>query len=932
MKQPQKRAQILLAVALLLYACGYVTQFIGNYAVWQKNGGMLGGTSPPFPSLSPLTCLKGVLWFPYNLYCMAGCAAAVAVIFLYRKLFSQDALTDSERNFDFSAKGTYGTSGWMQTREVPAVLDMVSDLSQHTGTVLGMLDGKFLCIPEKTRMNGNLAVYGASGSMKTRSFCMNRILQSAARGESLIICDPKSELYEKSSEYMRDLGYTVRVFNLVSPENSDSWNCLKEIEGQELMAQLFVDVIIKNTNGTGKSDRFWDSGEMNLLKALVLYVDLTYPPEQRTIGEVYNLITQCSESQLDSLFDVLPLTHPAKAPYSLYQRASDSVRSGVISGLGSRLQVFQSDLIKKITAYDEISLELPGQQHCAYYLVTSDQDSTFDFLASLFLSFAFIKLVRYADANCPGGRLPVPVHVLGEELTACGTISELSRRISVIRSRNISMSCVFQNLAGLQNRYPQNQWQEILGNCDVQLFLGCTDQLTAEYVSQRTGIASVAVSSTSKALSTLRVSDYTPQYRESSGVGKRSVLTPDEVLRLPVDEALVILRGHKVLKVRKMDYSLHPAYKQLRECKASTMQLIARRMRLAGTPVYIIAPLKGHEFYRQAKALNGTIIRIVPGSPDCINVMEIRKIDHTSSELLDGPMPEQSELAAKIQKLHIFFSLLIPDLSNEERQLLDEAIVTTYRNKGITYDNASLDDPAHPGQYREMPILGDLHTVLSAAPETRRIANILNRLVHGSASSFNRQTNVNLDNSYVVIDISELSGDLLTVGMYIGLDYMWDKAKEDLTRRKQIFIDEVWQIIGASSNALAANYVFEAVKTIRGYGGGVLVATQDLNDFFSLEDGKYGRGILNNCKIKIILNLEEEEAQRVQSVLKLTDAEIDNITRFERGSALIVTNSNNVTVDMRCSEEEKDLITTDRDELRRIVERKMQNQPETEES
>ena len=452
MKRPSKGLQILLAVALLLYACGYVTQFIGNYAVWQKNGGMLGGTSPPFPSLTPLACLKGILWFPYSLYCMAGCAAAVAAIVLYRKLFSQDALTDSERNFNFSAKGTYGTSGWMQPREVPAVLDMVSDLSQHTGTVLGMLNGKYLCIPEKTRMNGNLAVYGASGSMKTRSFCMNRILQSAARGESLIICDPKSELYEKSSEYMRDLGYTVRVFNLVSPENSDSWNCLKEIEGQELMAQLFVDVIIKNTNGTGKSDRFWDSGEMNLLKALVLYVDLTYPPEQRNIGEVYNLITQCSESQLDSLFDVLPLTHPAKAPYSLYQRASDSVRSGVISGLGSRLQVFQSELIKKITAYDEISLELPGQQPCAYYLVTSDQDSTFDFLASLFLSFTFIKLVRYADANCPGGRLPVPVHVLGDELTACGTISELSRCISVIRSRNISMSCVFQNLAGLQNR------------------------------------------------------------------------------------------------------------------------------------------------------------------------------------------------------------------------------------------------------------------------------------------------------------------------------------------------------------------------------------------------------------------------------------------------------------------------------------------------
>ena len=569
MKRPSKRLQTILAVALLLYACGYLTQFIGNYAVWQKNGGMLGSTSPPFPSLSPLACLKGVLWFPYNLYCTASCAAAVAVIFLYRKLFSQDALTDSERNFDFSAKGTYGTSGWMQPREVPAVLDMVSDLSKHTGTVLGMLDGRFLCIPEKTRMNGNLAVYGASGSMKTRSFCMNRILQSAARGESLVICDPKSELYEKSSEYLRDQGYCVKVFNLVNPENSDSWNCLSEVEGQELMAQLFVDVIIKNTINNGKGDHFWDSCEMNLLKALVLYVDQSYAEQNRNIGEVYRLLTLSGESDLDSLFENLPPTHPAKAPYSLYKQASDTVRSGVIIGLGSRLQVFQSELIKKITTRDEIDLELPGQERCAYFLVTSDQDSTFDFLASLFLSFCFIKLVRYADKNCEGGKLPVPVHVLGEELTACGTIPDLSRRLSVIRSRNISMSCVFQNLAGLQNRYPLNLWQEILGNCDAQLFLGCTDELTAEFISSRTGLASVSVSSKSKQLGTWRISNYTPEFRETSGVGKRPVLTPDEVLRLPIKQALVIIRGQKVLKVDKMDYSKHPEASKLRSCKAS---------------------------------------------------------------------------------------------------------------------------------------------------------------------------------------------------------------------------------------------------------------------------------------------------------------------------------------------------------------------------
>ena len=517
------------------------------------------------------TCLASVFHPPYGVYGVLICIGLLAILLLMvmRMGYSDTGEYDTDRNFIYSAKGTYGTSGWMSRKEMAGVLDLVPDLRKHKGVVLGMLDNKAVCIPENPHINGNLAVYGSSGSMKTRSFCMNRILQAAVRGESLIISDPKSELYEKSSEYLRDQGYCVKVFNLVNPENSDSWNCLSEVEGQELMAQLFVDVIIKNTINNGKGDHFWDSCEMNLLKALVLYVDQSYAEQNRNIGEVYRLLTLSGESDLDSLFENLPPTHPAKAPYSLYKQASDTVRSGVIIGLGSRLQVFQSELIKKITTRDEIDLELPGQERCAYFLVTSDQDSTFDFLASLFLSFCFIKLVRYADKNCEGGKLPVPVHVLGEELTACGTIPDLSRRLSVIRSRNISMSCVFQNLAGLQNRYPRNLWQEILGNCDAQLFLGCTDELTAEFISSRTGLASVSVSSKSKQLGTWRISNYTPEYRETSGVGKRPVLTPDEVLRLPIKQALVIIRGQKVLKVDKMDYSKHPEASKLRSCKAS---------------------------------------------------------------------------------------------------------------------------------------------------------------------------------------------------------------------------------------------------------------------------------------------------------------------------------------------------------------------------
>ena len=356
--------------------------------------------------------------------------------------------------------------------------------------------------------------------------------------------------------------------------------------------------------------------------------------------------------------------------------------------------------------------------------------------------------------------------------------------------------------------------------------------------------------------------------------------------------------------------------------KSFTLQLFALRLRRKNIQVFILAPLKGHEFYRAARNIGGEIIQISPSSPHCINVMEIRPVDTAAAELLDEAVIEKSLLTAKIQRLHIFFALLIPDMTHEERQLLDEAMIKTYASFGITHENTSLVDEACPERFRPMPKLGDLHQELLKSPQTRRLANILNRLVHGSASTFNQDTNVNLDNKYTVLDISELTGDLLTVGMFVALDFVWDKAKQDRTKEKAIFIDETWQLIGASSNKLAAEYVLEIFKIVRGYGGSAICATQDLDDFFALEGGKYGRGIVNNAKTKIILNLEDEEAQRVQELLHLSEAETLAITHFERGNGLISTNNNNVTVEFKASELEKELITTDRRELQQLLEKK----------
>ena len=205
---------------------------------------------------------------------------------------------------------------------------------------------------------------------------------------------------------------------------------------------------------------------------------------------------------------------------------------------------------------------------------------------------------------------------------------------------------------------------------------------------------------------------------------------------------------------------------------------------------------------------------------------------------------------------------------------------------------------------------------------TARLAAIVSRFVTGSAQSFNRATNVDLSNRYIVLDLSELKGKLLPVGMFIALDYVWDQIKADRTKRKAIFIDEIWQLIGASSNRMAAEFCLEIFKVIRGYGGAAISATQDLSDFFSLDDGKYGRAIINNSKNKIILNLEPDEARYVQETLKLTRTEVRAITQFERGEALVSSNNNKIPVVIRASKTETEMITTDRAELEEIVREK----------
>lgn len=558
----------LLSAIPLLYVSGFLAQLLDHYALWREMGGVPGdGTSPVFPDKGFLKCIISVLSFS-GLKAFSGILAGIGLLMLMLWLRDKEDSRDydNERNFHYSDKGTYGTAGYMEPEKMRAFLDVTS-IQKTKGTILGTVGRDIVSIPLDNRMNKNIAVFGASGSMKSRAFVRNMIFQSVIRGESMVLTDPKSELYEDMSAYLEEQGYLVKVFNLVQPAHSDQWNCIGEIDHDQMMAQICADVIIKNTS-SGKIDHFWDTSELNLLKALLLYVDHEKAVEDRNMGEVYGLISELEEYELDARFDVLPNSHPAKAPYNIFKQAGEKVRGGVIVGLGARLQVYQNELIRQITGGNDIDLVLPGKKKCAYFCITSDQDSTFDFLGSLFFSFLFIKLVRFADAEGEDGKLPVCVNFILDEFPNIGAIPDFKKKISTVRSRNIGVSVIFQNIAQLKNRYPNDEWQEILGNCDTQIALGCTDEMTAKFISNRTGEVTIAVSSESRHLRRWRITDETPEYRETSSVGRRKLMTPDEILRMSMDEALVILRGQKVFKVKKFDYTRHPESKKLKKRKA----------------------------------------------------------------------------------------------------------------------------------------------------------------------------------------------------------------------------------------------------------------------------------------------------------------------------------------------------------------------------
>ncbi len=352
--------------------------------------------------------------------------------------------------------------------------------------------------------------------------------------------------------------------------------------------------------------------------------------------------------------------------------------------------------------------------------------------------------------------------------------------------------------------------------------------------------------------------------------------------------------------------------------KTFFLLLTAMRLRMQGVETYIITPEKGFEYRYACEAVGGKFVQIGAGSADCINLMEIRRTTlDIDADIKENEWDRHSVLLDKIQSLHIFFDLLYPNITPDEKYLLDKSVMECYAQFGITKNNRSLKD--RNGNIKRMPCFADLITFMEEYKQLASITLALKRLVEGSASGLGGQTNIDLNAPFIVLDTSRLGKEFTALGTFIATEYVRDRISLSRVNKKAIILDEAWKIAGETGNEQAADFVIELVKTVRGYGSIFISATQNVADYFALNDGKFGDALLGNSRLKLLLQLEETEAVKLQEKLNLTENEMLQIVRSGRGQGLLCAGSNRIAVEIRSSKTEYDLITTNRADLEKRV-------------
>jgi len=308
---------------------------------------------------------------------------------------------------------------------------------------------------------------------------------------------------------------------------------------------------------------------------------------------------------------------------------------------------------------------------------------------------------------------------------------------------------------------------------------------------------------------------------------------------------------------------------------------------------YIIDPER--EYEKISKSLDGSLIKIGPASKTYINIFDIREDSLEENE--------EGYLATKLNKLIGFFKLIFQDITEEERTELENKIIKIYKNKNIDFNDKSLFKNNKFKTSTDMPILEDLYKELN-----KRMQKKIEPFITGSLKCFNNYTNIELNNKLIIGDIYELGEENIQFGMYIFIELFWDKIKKDRNSRKIIYLDEIWRLIGITSNKETASFIYKIFKTIRKYGGGATAITQDVSDLFSLEEGAYGKSILNNSELKLFFSLEEENIKTLEKYIDINEKEKIEIKSLRKGESLFFVGQDHILTKINSDKFEQELI------------------------
>lgn len=486
-----------------------------------------------------------------------------------------------KRGFDILPDGTHGTSRFMKPEEMKAVLE-TGRLDDLTGTIYGkhrddpLDDNRFslyIASSSKSGLAGNMLVISAPGTGKSWGFVRPMIFQCVKRRESMILTDPKAELYESTAGYLADMGYEVRVFNLLEMEHSDRWNCIGEADYDERLIPIIASTIINNTSSEKEAGDFWAKAELNLLTALLYYVqndkDVSgnvLPLSQRRLGRILSLLTDNGLATIDREIKLLPAGHPAKGPYGLFLQAKENIRGNIVIGLGNRLNVFQDKLVDALTADSTIDLTLPGHRPCAYFCILSAQDHTYAFLSSLFFTMIFSRMEQYARRETEDGKLPVPVNFVLDEFPSIGKLGDFKRSIAFTRGFCMNCIVIVQSIAQLADMYPRHEWEEITACCDATICLGVNDTTSAQFISEKCGMTTIRVTNNQQPQTPLfsPVANLSRPYSQTRSNTQRALMQPDEVLRLDNAKSIVMLRGQLPMLLYKVTPPEFADFKKLR--------------------------------------------------------------------------------------------------------------------------------------------------------------------------------------------------------------------------------------------------------------------------------------------------------------------------------------------------------------------------------